>query len=335
VSRHKAGADTRRAGGEPPAAPTEPAPAGPAAHSAEAAGARRFMTVPQAARYLQINEKKVYELAAAGALPGTKVTGKWLFPRLLVDQWLLESSHGGLLSDRLVVAGSDDPLLARAVAAITGDMPAKVLVSYAPTGTLAGLALLAARRTDACALHWGPAQESERRHVGLITPYARHREWILVRAFLREQGIVVSRELAPPAVSAPQALFARRLRWVLRQEGSGTHRYLAEIASRHGVEIGTLDAVAHAPSEREAASLVASGRADAAPGPRAAAGEFGLGFVPAGWEAFDLVTTRAVYFRALFRRLLEAVGDDRARGLAARLGGYRFEETGRVVWAAE
>ncbi|MDH3916154.1 MAG: helix-turn-helix domain-containing protein, partial [Chromatiales bacterium] len=88
-----------------------------AAASAPAAEAEapRFMTVKQAARYLQVNEKKVYALVGEGKIPASKVTGKWLFPRDLIDQWILESSHGGLLTDRMLIAGSDDPLLYRAI----------------------------------------------------------------------------------------------------------------------------------------------------------------------------------------------------------------------------
>ena len=69
----------------------------------------RFMSVKQVASYLQINEKKVYALVGDGMIPASKITGKWLFPKDLVDQWLLESCHGGLLTDRMLIAGSDDP----------------------------------------------------------------------------------------------------------------------------------------------------------------------------------------------------------------------------------
>ena len=30
--------------------------------------------------------------------------------RELIDRWMMDSAHGGLLADRLVIAGSDDPL---------------------------------------------------------------------------------------------------------------------------------------------------------------------------------------------------------------------------------
>jgi excisionase family DNA binding protein len=72
--------------------------------------APRFMSVKQVAEYLHLNEKKVYALVNEGRIPATKVTGKWLFPRTLIDQWMLESTHGGLLTDRLVLALSATPV---------------------------------------------------------------------------------------------------------------------------------------------------------------------------------------------------------------------------------
>jgi putative molybdopterin biosynthesis protein len=49
----------------------------------------QFLTTAEAAEYLRIKERKLYELVADGAIPCTKVTGKWLFPRGDLDRWLL------------------------------------------------------------------------------------------------------------------------------------------------------------------------------------------------------------------------------------------------------
>ena len=70
-----------------------------------------FMNVKQVAEYLDLNEKKVYQLANEARIPATKATGKWLFPRSLLDRWLLGSCHEGVMNDRLLLAGSDDVLL--------------------------------------------------------------------------------------------------------------------------------------------------------------------------------------------------------------------------------
>ncbi|NIR31983.1 MAG: helix-turn-helix transcriptional regulator [Gammaproteobacteria bacterium] len=290
------------------------------------------MSVKQVAEYLQINEKKVYALASEGILPGTKITGKWLFPQLLVDQWLLESTHGGLLTDRLILGGSDDPLLHRVVARIADGQRAKALICYTGTGSQLGLRLLAARRVDAAALHWGPVQESYHRHPALLAPFVQHPQWVLVRLFHREQGLLLAPSLggARPDV---RGLFDPRWRWAFRQEGAGSQRFLKEIAAQHEATLEGLHVVAHALSEREAASCLAMQEADLAPGTRSAAREFGLAFLPMGWEAFDLVLYRAVYFRALFQALLEGLKSQSIQDLARAMGGYRFNELGRLIWS--
>lgn len=302
----------------PPAAVARPAPAG------------RFMSVKQVAEYLDIHEKKVYALAAQGVIPATKVTGKWLFPRDLIDQWLLESAHGGVLADRLVIAGSDDPLLYRAAQQLAHEVQGRALLSYSSTGAQLGLSLLARHRADVCGIHWGPARESEHRHMAVIRQYPQHREWVVQRAFLREQGLIVAH---PPADGDVRALFAPRVRWAMRQEGAGSQRFLRETLVHYGVDAATLRVGGRAHSEREAAALVAMDQADVAPGARAAAAEFGLEFVPIGWEAYDLVLHRGIYFRTLFQKLLEQLKGAECQRWARLLGGYDFAESGRLVWS--
>ena len=47
-----------------------------------------LLTTDEAATYLRLCERKLYELVANGAVPCTKVTGKWLFPKAALDRWL-------------------------------------------------------------------------------------------------------------------------------------------------------------------------------------------------------------------------------------------------------
>ena len=77
-----------------------------------------LMNVREAARYLGINEKKIYFLAKAGQIPSTRVTGKWTFPKNLIDEWIERGASGNrskapALPNRafLLAAGSDDPCL--------------------------------------------------------------------------------------------------------------------------------------------------------------------------------------------------------------------------------
>ncbi len=47
-----------------------------------------LLTIDEAAAYLRLSERKLYELVSTGGIPSTKVTGKWLFPKLALDRWL-------------------------------------------------------------------------------------------------------------------------------------------------------------------------------------------------------------------------------------------------------
>ncbi|MFT5172225.1 MAG: putative molybdopterin biosynthesis protein [Gammaproteobacteria bacterium] len=296
------------------------------------AHAPRFLSVREVADYLQLNEKKVYSLAAEGKIPGTKVTGKWLFPRDLVDQWLTRSSHGGVFTDRLVIAGADDPLTARLVSTICAQMNARALIAYTPTGTQLGLSLLSAERCDATLLHWGPADESQMRHPALIRGFADYTRWVLVRAFRREQGLM----LAPGVVARDaQQLLAAGLRIATRAAGSGTGRYFEETVANAGIDMSELTITATVHTDREAAEQLRRGIADITPACRAAATESGLDFVAVGWESVDLVLPRGLYFRTLLQHLLDALRADETFLLAERLGGYDFPDSGKLIWAAE
>ena len=294
----------------------------------------RFLSVKQVAEYLQINEKKVYALASEGRIPGTKITGKWLFPRDLIDQWMMESSHGGVLTDRMVLAGSDDPLLHRVIGHLAEETDAHALVSYTPTGTKLGLSLLAANRCDVAAIHWGPSEESHLRHPALVRQFPEHQQWVLVRAFLREQGLMLSPNI-PPKDHEVKTLLASKYRWVLRQSGAGSQRFLDEALARHNATLSKLNKVASARSEREAAAAIVMDEADIAPGCHAAATEAGLAFVSTGWEAFDFVLYRSIFFRTLFQKLLDNLKALDTQAVAVKLDGYEFTDLGKLIWSPQ
>jgi len=74
-----------------------------------------YLTTAEAADYLRLGERKLYELVTAGAIPCSKVTGKWLFPRHDLDLWVrsgLARPAGMLAADPPpIVGGSQDDLL--------------------------------------------------------------------------------------------------------------------------------------------------------------------------------------------------------------------------------
>ncbi len=76
----------------------------------------KFLTTKEVAQLIKVNEKMVYSLVSEKGLPATKITGKWLFPRKLVEEWLemnvINSQQPGTgVSTEdgiLLLAGSDE-----------------------------------------------------------------------------------------------------------------------------------------------------------------------------------------------------------------------------------
>ncbi len=78
-----------------------------------------YLSTEDAARYLGLKERKIYDLAASGSIPCSKVTGKWLFPRAALDRWVeagLATPDGFVAhAPPPIIGGSHDPLLEWAV----------------------------------------------------------------------------------------------------------------------------------------------------------------------------------------------------------------------------
>jgi putative molybdopterin biosynthesis protein len=258
-----------------------------------------FMNVKQVAEYLDLNEKKVYQLANEARIPATKATGKWLFPRSLLDRWLLGSCHEGVMNDRLLLAGSDDVLLHYASSRLAQQLGTQALVGYTPCGTRQGLAMLARGHVDLCAIHWGQAEEAHLRHPALVQQYQGHRQWVIVHGFRRVQGLVLRQGLQPK-----EAKEALDWRWAMRQEGAGSQRALQEWLQTQGESLTRLERTLEVNSERELAAAISRGDADVGPGAQSTATEFGLGFMPLSQECFDLVMPQGVFFRTLLQQLI-------------------------------
>ncbi len=108
-----------------------------------------LLSTKEVARLLNVNEKMVYTLVAEKGLPASKVTGKWLFPRHLVEQWVETQTinypdTGNLLPLQqgiLILAGSNDPLLDRAISLYNSHFQAPLAV-FGNLGSMGGLRAL-------------------------------------------------------------------------------------------------------------------------------------------------------------------------------------------------
>ncbi|MGH7322034.1 MAG: substrate-binding domain-containing protein, partial [Candidatus Rokuibacteriota bacterium] len=195
---------------------------------------QRLLTVQEAARHLRLNPRSVYLLAQRGGIPVTRVTGKWLFPEHLLDEWLDSSARhraGGTASTgapatpsgSVLVAGSDDPALERLPEALQGQREGPLLF-MATVGSVGGLKMLGEGRADLAWAHLvDPASgEYNLPHVG---HFLGSRPAVLVNLFHRDLGLVVWTG-NPRKLGGVEDLARRGLRFVNRQPGSGTRHYI-------------------------------------------------------------------------------------------------------------
>jgi len=297
------------------------------------------MTVREVARYLGINEKKVYFLAKAEKIPCTRVTGKWTFPKQLIDRWIEESASGRIAKSRpspqrsfLLAAGSDDPALA-ILQDLYGAREPGASLFVATVGSGAGLESISSGIADFATAHvfdparWGGGGRSKQTLLPSDTV-------VVVELFYRELGLVVPRG-NPHAIESVRDLARPKLRFVNRQAGSGTRVYLDQrlAAARMSAKkiAGYEDTVC---THLEVGARVLSGRCDVGLATRTTADLLGLDFIPLTRERFDIVVPQDRFFTEGMQGLLGIVGSREFRDRVGALGGYDVAESGRIVGSA-
>lgn len=284
------------------------------------------LTLPEAASYLRLSERTLYDLARARRVPAAQLGGKWLFPRARLEAWLAAQADAApALAAPPILAGSHDPLLDWAV------RQSGCGLALRAGGSLDGLAALAAGEAIAAAAHLLDPDSGT-----FNEPAARDllagRGVVGITWAWREQGLLVAPG-NPLALAAVADLARPGLRVIGRQPRAGSHILLGHLLAEAGVRLGQVGFLpAPALAEDEVAAAVAEGRADAGFGIRAEAAARGLGFVPLIRERFDLIMERRAYFSAPLQALLGFARGVPFRERAARMGGYDVAANGAAAF---
>ncbi|MBF8255404.1 MAG: molybdopterin biosynthesis protein [Anaerolineales bacterium] len=150
----------------------------------------------------------------------------------------------------------------------------------------------------------------------------------------REQGLITAAG-NPLHLDRLEQLAGGKVIFVNRQRGSGTRILLDYRLGRLGIPATSIDGYDREEyTHLSVAAAVASGRADAGLGIRAAAAALDLGFVPLFHERYDLVIPNEYYSSQLLRPLLELLADGEFRRAVAALPGYDVSPMGKVIWSS-
>lgn len=299
---------------------------------------QHLMTTSEIAAYLRIKERKIYDLVASNRIPCTRVTGKLLFPKPLIDLWIASGTEGGGLerTERRppIVAGSHDPLLDWAL------RQADAGLATLFDGSLNGLRLFLDGQALFCGLHV-PDASAEDPLGATANQYlfgaggeagGAAARVVLVEWARRSQGLILPKG-NPRNIQSLQDLVEQGALLRPRQPQAGSRVLLETLIMKADIKPGALQMdKTIARSEMEAATAIADGEVDAAFGIAAVAKRFDLDFVPLATERYDLAIDRRDYFEEPFQALLAVTRSPEFAQQAERLTGYDISSLGQIVF---
>ena len=298
---------------------------------------KRFLSTKEVAEYLNINEKMVYSLVSDKGLPATKVTGKWLFPRHLVDQWIdthtLNYPEGQSLSpshqNLLIITGSNDILLDKTISlfnSIHGDQ----LAVFANLGSMGGLKALRQKVCHIATSHLLQENESEY-NFGFALQELESMPAV-VNFCMREQGILVQKD-NPQKISCVADLAQPGISIVNRTLGTGTRLLLDHELKKVNINPKKINGY-HREVHRhlDVGLEILSGRVQAGLGIRAVAALLGIGFIPLRWERYDLLISKERFFDEGVQQFLGLLQEEDFKGLVQDSFGYDLKLTGKMVY---
>ena len=291
-----------------------------------------LMNTREVAEYLRIKERKVYALVREKRIPCTRVTGKWLFPRHLIDLWVAQGTRFPNLREAVaappVVVGSHDPLLEWCLRESGCEL------AMMSGGSLDGLKRLVAGDAVMCGLHVfdAGAGTGGAYNVAVVRDSCSGLGMVLIEWAWRRQGLVLAPG-NPLGIASLRDLRDKKARVVARQHEAGSQLLFEHLLGEAGLNPGDLVMLDHrALSETDLGVAVLEGKADAGLAVAAVARQLRLDFLDLHRERYDLLLRRRDYFEGPVQKLLAFARTPAFQTRAAEMGGYDVGGLGRVTY---
>ena len=299
---------------------------------------KTLLNTKEAAEFLDINEKMIYTLVSEKGLPATKVTGKWLFPRHLMEQWLenqtinypeppgsLPPYHG-----LLIIVGSNDILLDRIISLFNRLHKDHVAV-FGNVGSMGGLKALARDLCHMAASHLLQEDEQEYNFQFIAEKFGGEAP-VLVNFCRREQGLIVAKG-NPKGISSIADFGQAGIKIANRPDGTGTRLLLDRELEKAGLKGSKIEGYQEEfRSHLDVAMEVFSGRVDAVLAIKPVANLLGLDFIPLRWERYDLLISKEHFFEQGIQLFLGLLHEAPFREMAEKLEGYDLSLCGKMVF---
>ena len=302
-----------------------------------------LLNTREVAAYLQINEKQVYRLIRSSGIPCTRVTGKWMFPQSLVEEWVQRSARAKTASasrslavterfglDRgLLAAGSNDLLLDALFELVRRRYP-EYLIYATNLGSSGGLEALKQGKAHVALAHLRDPATGEY-NVPFLGQYVPLDAVVAVTLWHRRVGLLHRAD--GPRVESFADLRQRKVRFVNRQHGSGIRWLIDQRLQEAKVKTSRLKGYdTEVWTHWEVGMSILRCQADAGVAAESVARLFGLRFREVVEERFDLVVLKDYYFTKPVQALLAVLASNELKTRAVALGGYEVRDTGKVAF---
>ena len=299
-----------------------------------------IMNTKEVAHYLGIHEKQVYALIKAKRIPSTRVTGKWIFPKKLIDEWIETNTRPGMAEARrkskriegaLLASGSNDPILDILKTYIRKSYPEFYIFS-ANTGSTAGLKALNRRYTDIAWSHLLDPKSGEY-NLPYLSPYLPNLKPVVINLFYRQLGFLLpSRN--PLHIRGFEDLTKSKVNFVNRQKGSGTRVLLDFHLKKLGIPSSKVNGYENEVyTHFEVGLSILAKEADVGIATGAVSKLLGLSFVPITQESFDMILDQPTFFERGVQAFIEILNSPGFRSRVEPLGSYDFKNSGKILYA--
>ena len=209
----------------------------------------QLLTTKEISKFLNINEKMVYSLVSDKGLPASKITGKWLFPKNLVEQWIETHTtnyphtveNPAASQAVLIVTGSNDLLLDKVISLFNTHFSNHIAV-FGNLGSMGGLQALRQNSCHIASSHL--LQEDEHDYNFEFANRELECMPAIVNFCKREQGVLIQKG-NPAQIQSVADLAKPGMRIVNRPLGTGTRLLLDQELKKAGIRGDKIDGYNH------------------------------------------------------------------------------------------
>jgi putative molybdopterin biosynthesis protein len=156
---------------------------------------------------------------------------------------------------------------------------------------------------------------------------------VVVNLFYRELGFLCQQSKSSH-ITGFESLAGKKISFINRQKGSGTRLLLDYHLQKLGLVPEGIDGYEkEVYTHFEVGLSILSGEADVGIASAAVGKLLGLAFKPITSECFDMILDQSTYFQSGVQSFIETLKSDAFRGRVEKIGGYDFQDSGKILYS--